>query len=536
MNERPSYMTQGDKLFRNLLSGFIPGLSSYDKKYEEMEEERRKLLGLDGLSDAVKAMTHRPEHIPIPNPGDIEDPGPGWSDEDTHNFELEENARQDKALTGFDRQARAAARAAGRLEESNPEAAAGIYGNLLKGGSDMSIEGMRGLDIGQQNANTSQMNAISVADQNEWNRGAAGREEQERIEQNQRDHRENVLVAQASGNKKIMGSYNWEDPEEAAAGAKAARAVMDVDQERSAMALAASEAHFASQQGHEIEDRRREEQNYRRIGAFAFGIPQEDVVISSVKTLMADADEDYAWVNGNLDNMDNFMTVMGGAFRREPDGSIARDDAGNPVKIEEGIEDWLREDNKAGNAIRGYFVGEGKIHVDEVLGPGGMMDPDKVVVHLDRMLDVFGGSAEMGQIKRLKQMFAKLVIPTIKQTIQDPRFTMTEAQMVMQAASILFSGGAKTNAQVNTQLRNIASAMYRTMEGATDNAQFNAGYRRLAGVDMEGKKTKMYTDSPAKTEGYWVDKRWRDKQSVISRRNGGYRGYLDSLGEYEEEY
>ena len=557
MNERPSYMTQGEKLFRSMFSGIMPGLSSYDKKYEEMEEERRKLLGLDGLSDAVKAMTHRPEHIPIPAPmksaglagatelaglPSIDDLGPenvptgAYDDEEVHLHEQEERARQERALTGFDRQARAAAKAAERLEETNPEAAAGIYGNLLKGGSDMSIEGMRGLDIGQQNANTAQMNAISVADQNEWNRGAAGREEQERIEKNKRDHKENLFVVQASGNKKIMDSYNMEDPEEAAAAAKAARSVMDVKQEQAALALAASEAHFASQQGHEIADKRREEQNYRRIGAFAFDIPQEEVVISSVKELMKDADEDYAWVNGNLDNMDNFMTMIGGAFRREPDGSIAKDNAGNPIKVEEGIEDWLQNGNPAGDAIRDYFVGPGKIRVEEVLGPGGMMDPDKVTVHLDRLLKTFGGTAAMGQIQRLKQMFAKLVIPTIKKQIQDPRFTMTEAQMVMQAASILFTGGAKTNAQVNAQLRNMAAAMYRTMEGATDNAQFNAGYRRLTGVGMDSKKTKIAIDSPAKTEGYWVDKRWRDKQSVISKRNGGYRGYLDSLGEYEEEY
>ena len=571
MNERPSYMTQGEKLFRSMFSGIMPGLSSYDKKYEEMEEERRKLLGLDGLSDAVKAMTNRPEHIPIPAPmvdaglagatepvsqDEVDDlkkrtgranltpdsfgpesvPTGTYDDEEVHQHELEEDARLDEEVSGWDRQAQAAAQAARRMEGSNPEGAAALYGNILQGGSNMTVEGMRGLDIGQQNANTAQMNAISVAEQNEWNRGAAGREEQERIEKNKRDHKENLFVVQASGNKKIMDSYNMEDPEEAAAAAKAARSVMDVKQEQAALALAASEAHFASQQGDEIEDRRKKEQNYRRIGAFAFDIPQEDVVISSVEALMNDADEDYTWVNGNVDRMDSFLTMIGGSFRRNPDGSIAKDDAGNPVKLEEGIEDWLREDNKAGNAIRGYFVGEGKIHVNEVLGPGGMMDPDKMVVHLDRMLETFGGSPEMGQIQRLKQVFAKMVIPTIKDEINDPRFTMTEAQMVMQAASILFSGGAKTNAQVNAQLRNMASALYRVMEGATDNAQFNAGYRRLAGVDMKGQKTDAAKANPAKTEGYWVDKRWRDKQSIISRRNGGYRGYLNSIGEYEDEY
>ena len=506
MNERPSYMTQGEKLFRNMFSGIVPGMSSGDKKMREQqeEEERRRLLELNGLNSAVNSLhTSSPDQIRRPTPMGLD--GEEFSD-DAAAYNKEEDKRLDGLLTPYQKLLRNSQEAANKVADHDPA----LAGNMLK---NMLFSSVPGEDAAQEMYETHADRMIKVGEL----------ELDQRKLDEAKDEADRQRVIQAGTNNLFIDQHKLREkygvaPDEEISDSHAQSLVnaymggLDAEEQKQRTIEMGAQATLARSQADELKNQAADRKFYSELANHATGGHSNDMQVG--KKVWDDSIEATEWIENNKSTVEQVYESM------------------------EKIEGWLDPENEMGKKIRNALA-DGILQIANVTGTGSAMeDGSTFTLHLNTegVGGIFGGSEAMSELRILESTLNRIAIPSIKKTIGEARFAAIEAQMVLKAISPLFSGGIATSDQVDEVLVNLSTYFNSALNKAFEQAKYYPTFQKetgITGIDGESKfdpEAEDYEYS-LKPSLYYPWKEYDKRKKWDQGFPGGYRGRLKSIAE-----
>ena len=490
-------MTNRESILRNLLSGIGFGVETKDerskKKTDSIAQAAAALFGdAQGPAAEPRPMSEAEEMGELPAPGVEEQP--------------------DSRDSMFKRQGQDFLSSIDSLRQTDPlqyrKYASQLMQQAIPG--NVSELGMHDdkMDLQRQNLQFKRDNMAMQKMRDKWTKEGLD-------EEAQRDAFANAGVVDKYKLAKLYPTIAGMDADADTKNAAMVQAYftgLEADEKEAASNHMASEQLLWASQRAEIQDSQRLRKAQRRMDMMVNGVPEDQATAARGAEAWEKVDTAFDFIESNKSTVDEAIASID-------------DILGNDKRT-----GWISPKNEMGNKMRESLLGGsfGKVVVQDLFGPGELIDDSKAVLFVSELGNLFETNEAFSELRGLQKVLNALVVPRIKNTIGDARFTEKEARLVLQSVARLFSGDLASEEEINQEFENIASYMYEGMSKAFDYAQHHTKYQTdVGGLDKRGNSRLVGLNIP-KPRLFNTHNNYSRLRDLNSRTVGGLRGYAKS--------
>ena len=467
------------------------GLNKLGLPVDTIKDKQRKRAS--SLQEAMHPVMYSPRTtIPTPNPYELDDNGEEYDPGVTQPFVPADISHGRDIMT-----------MAEGLQQSNPKLAEQLLTSQMQ--SMVNQPGHRERMLGQkQNLDMRSQEAEAEAGKN----SVAGRRLNFDIQKyNDGLHKEGYdqsVIDNANMQIARQWGFDPQSPHEAATIVQIRKDTLDDKQKRALTASYSAQALRDEGEGNQFLADEKRDEHYAAIAQARTGGKSQNPVMEG-KRYYEDAIENTETLQNNYAAYD--------------DGLVSLDK----------VTRWLNPTNEMGGKIRKAIAESNKLKPGDILGVGSPFD-EKLTVYIDHIDDVIklGGVEEIGELRSLQLMLTRLMIPEIKPTIGDARFTQEEAKLVLNSVTNLFSGNAVTVGQVNESMAGLAKTLHTILDRKTEGSLADPLYQQYSGYDINGETTLDFSnqdeDKPRWFRMHNAMNRYNSAISKAGSANAYFRG------------